>query len=323
MTTKQITLAAVLTANAAKFASTMRAASGSLDAIRARVISTNRIMRVGFSAFALRGFVGSLMRAARVAEELGVNIGDVDRARLSNLRAAFDRWRASAAKLVLELGARLAPAMTSLLDRAAAAVEMFNSWLTPATIRNVAWAAKWAVGLYAAAKAARAFIFVLELWRQREKALAAALVIRQALSGPAGWAVLAASAAVAVGAVYALEKAFESGGKTGAASVGKIGDSIDRLNRKLQAGVGRRGIDFIGADRREYIARSVLGASMARVGVNIGAPPLSRENSEWFSSQRRQTELLKAQTDIMRREDARRASSGLYNHEYGLNWARW
>lgn len=280
--------AAKVTANAKGFAAGMASATGPLDRLQRKVTGINRIMKVGFSFFALKGFIGMIRKAWQVADQLGVKISALDRKRLDGVQGAFNGWRAATAKLVLELGARLAPVLVGLLNKATQFVAWLNAKLTPAMLSTIGKFVIWTAGIYAGIKAIGLLLVVLDLWKKREQALALAMAIRTALSGPAGWAVLAAGVAVAAGAVYGITTAFKSFSDESQRGLHGTGLEVDRLSAKMKSmekgAMGIRGIDFKGMAAK---------VSQTRFALPTGHPVGSGVMRQLLGESQTQTKIMR------------------------------
>lgn len=122
------------------------------------------------------------------------------------------RWSAltSSAKLMAtEVGEKLIPTLKSLVETGMSAVEWMNSLSTETiqtTIKFIAMTAAFSEGV----KIAGSVVAAVRRIQEAYKGLTIAQAISQAMSGPAGWAILATGLAAAVGAGVAVNAMFDN-----------------------------------------------------------------------------------------------------------------
>lgn len=296
------TAAVKLTANATGFAAGMAAAQKPLDNLQRKVASVNRIVRFGFGVFALKGFVGIIRKSWMLVDQLGIKISAVDRIRLTAVTAAFNRWRGAIATTILELGAKLAPAITAFLDKGTQLVTWLASKLTPAMLSNIGTVLKWAAGIYVGVKVAGLMAIALDLWTKRTQALAAAQAVLLALQGPKGWAILAVGIAVAAGTVYGLSKAFKSMSEEAQGGLHGTGIELDRLTAKMmrmeKGAQGIRGIDFVSAKTTAEVLKRTQSY------LDSGGKSFDGGKTEVLINEaRKQTSIMKRRTSTYKWED--------------------
>jgi hypothetical protein len=111
--------------------------------------------------------------------------------------------------LAVQVGAALRPALTAVTSAISAVVSWMEN-LTSGQRAAISSVLTWTAGIAAAVLIVPKLISAISAVITVIKALTTAQIVQQALSGPAGWAALAAGAAVAAGAVYGLNKYFQS-----------------------------------------------------------------------------------------------------------------
>lgn len=229
-----VNLSAKLTANTSEFASRMKASQKVMDQFRATAGTLRRAIRLTFGVIALKGFVGMIRRAWQNAERLGVQLRQIDRIRLQQVAVAFNNFRAALAKLILNVGAKLAPVLVSVLERMTRWADALERRLTPGTLRFIGVLAATTVGIYAAIKAIQLINLALDVWRKKTLLLAGAKALLLALSGPAGWAMLAVGIGVAAAATGGLLATFGAFEKKATGGIRGVSGELSKLDAQMR-----------------------------------------------------------------------------------------
>lgn len=180
----------------------------------------------------------------------GTAISRVDAAQIEAANDAMTRVKQAVLGVGTQIAATLAPAIESASKRF---VELATAgggigrvigtaigYAVGAFAKIIEVVAEWGTQIRDSIVVVLALVAALRIWRAAQQAIAAGQAILLALSGPKGWATLAAGAVIAAGAVWgvreafaAVEQAAEAGAKAGAAfaAMPQAGDfaAIDRM----------------------------------------------------------------------------------------------
>lgn len=154
------------------------------------------------------------------AERLGITFGRLDGAKIEKANDAMLRLKQSVKAAGQTIAIELAPLITAVSGHVVEGVRHFQQWAGSAVRLGAA------IGGAAAA---------LKLIRLAQDAIIKRQAILQALSGPKGWATLAAGAAVAAGAYVAVDRALESLNKTTVESRRNIEEQAEAARRAKAA----------------------------------------------------------------------------------------
>lgn len=193
------------------FGDQMAAITDALRGVGNETDRTRLAMEIfGRSGTAFLALDGSQIRAAAAdVEALGTGITRLEAAKVEEANDAITRMKAALGNLVTEAAIAVAPALTA----AAESVTLLAAWLNnldPVTVGNTVKLVGFVAGIAAVVailprinSAIRTVIVTL-------RALGSAQAIATALSGPAGWLKLAASAGVAAAGIATISAAFDA-----------------------------------------------------------------------------------------------------------------
>ena len=122
-------------------------------------------------------------------------------------------------------GTALAPALSKAIEALIPLANWFEK-LSIDTIQSTVKITAWGSSLAAAAFIVPRIVQGVVALTSALQAMARAQTITLALSGPKGWATLAAGLGIAAGAAYALDRAFQTVGQSAAASAEKAGSAF-------------------------------------------------------------------------------------------------
>lgn len=162
------------------------------------------------------------------------------------------------AELAVSIGEKLLPIAVKGIDMMSAFIDVLLK-MDATVVENVVklgtFVTAFAAAVYVIPKIFGAIRTLIAMY----KALTIAQSIQQALSGPKGWAVLAASLAIAAGAAFTVSKMFEKSNETlvkTTKEAAKATDAVKQLNTELGAG-GKTETLVSSADRyAEAMARA-------------------------------------------------------------------
>lgn len=167
----------------------------------------------------------------------GGKFGDALQERSEALNGAFSTLTDNVSLLATGIGSALVPATTDAVHWATQWVQYLRE-MDPATVEVAAKTGAFTVALAGTALVLPKLITLGTQLVTAIRAIAAASTLAQALSGPKGWASIAAGLAVAGGAVYAVDQLFDSLNETQAQTVAVGGDVADTA-----AEIAKRSID--------------------------------------------------------------------------------
>jgi len=150
-----------------------------------------------------------LAAARKEAEQLGITFSRLDAAKVEEANDAITRMKEAAQGLFNVLAIELAPVITAVSQAVQGMLVWWHS-LSDVSQTNILRFAGFAAALGASLLVVPRIISAVGALIRVFRALAAGQILVQSLSGPAGWATLAASVAIAAGATYGLGVAFDS-----------------------------------------------------------------------------------------------------------------
>ncbi|HBE71241.1 MAG TPA: hypothetical protein DDW52_24100 [Planctomycetaceae bacterium] len=169
----------------------------------------------------------------------GGKFGDALQERSVALNGAISKLKDNVKLLATDIGSFLVPATTEAVQWATEWVQYIRE-LDPATVELAAKTTAFTVALGGTALVLPKLIALGKELALAIRAIASASTIAQALSGPKGWASVAAGLAIAGGSVYAVDQLFDSFNQTQSQSVaigGEVADSIgETAKRSIEAG---------------------------------------------------------------------------------------
>lgn len=141
------------------------------------------------------------------------------------------------AELALSIGEKLLPVASRLIDMTSqflGVLQSLDAMVVENTVKLVAFAAAFGTALVVIPKVVNAIKTLIAMYR----AMTIAQSIQQALSGPKGWATLAASLLVAAGAAAAVNTMFDESNRALAQSskeAAKATEATEKLNTEIAA----------------------------------------------------------------------------------------
>ncbi len=243
----------------------------------------------------------------REVKELGVAFSAVDAAKVEAANDAILRMQTAFKGVTTELAIAFAPAV----EATAKAIQDLLVWMRSInleTVRTTAKVAAFAVSFAAVINIIPRMVAGIRSVIVAIKAMTTASTIAQALSGPTGWATLAAGIAIAAGAAVAVDKAFDSLSGSMAAATDKSKAAVADVRADLDALADTAAAVGGGAATR----RGPISVGAAVVGTTAGIATLRTANDQLRASKEAalaetRTRLLKdIKTDIA---DIRRSSA--------------
>jgi hypothetical protein len=157
----------------------------------------------GENAQTFAGDLDTIATSAGVAEEAFTQMEESTSRQMEHLQSSLK-------DVAISIGESLMPALQSIIDTLKPILETVGNWIArnPELIKTLMAAG-------AAILGAGGIVFALSKLIGVIRAVATGLAVLQGLSGPAGWAVLAGSAAVIGGAVYGINKLLGEGDEAG------------------------------------------------------------------------------------------------------------
>ena len=110
--------------------------------------------------------------------------------------------------LMMTIGEKLKPVIDVLIETMIKAVEWVKSWDTK-TVKMIAIIGGWVLAITGAIVVIRKIINIIKNLSAVYKMLTSAQIVQKAMSGPGGWAVLAAGATIATASVMALNAQYD------------------------------------------------------------------------------------------------------------------
>ncbi len=149
----------------------------------------------------------------------------------NSISAKWAKLTEETGQLAMKLGTQLLPALNTLI----AAGSQVVSWFGQVDRSTMVWVASIGAAIYITPK----LIAGIKAISLAFRSMATAQAIQQALSGPKGWATLAAGLAIAAGSAIAVNSAFDSANQTLAESskqAAKAAEATKKLNVELFTG---------------------------------------------------------------------------------------
>ena len=110
--------------------------------------------------------------------------------------------------LMMAIGEKLKPVIDVLIDTMSSAIDWIKSWDTK-TVQIIATIGLWVAAITGSIIVIRKVINIVKNLTAVFKMLTSAQIVQKAMSGPAGWAVLATGAAIATASVVALNSQYD------------------------------------------------------------------------------------------------------------------
>tara|TARA_Y100001963_G_scaffold8402_1_gene10934 strand:+ start:1 stop:957 length:957 start_codon:yes stop_codon:yes gene_type:complete len=110
--------------------------------------------------------------------------------------------------LMMAIGEKLKPVIDVLIDTMSSAIDWIKSWDTK-TVKIIATIGLWVAAITGSIIVIRKVINIVKNLTAVFKMLTSAQIVQKAMSGPAGWAVLATGAAIATASVVALNSQYD------------------------------------------------------------------------------------------------------------------
>lgn len=110
--------------------------------------------------------------------------------------------------LMMTIGEKLKPVIDTLIDTMTTAVDWVKSW-DSRTVKIIATIGGWVLAVTGAIVVIRKIINIIKNLTAVFKMLTSAQIVQKAMSGPAGWAVLATGATIATASVMALNAQYD------------------------------------------------------------------------------------------------------------------
>jgi len=187
-------------------------------------VSTEEILKMAeqgqLSFDVIDSALNSMTASGGIFEGMMVNMSETTSGKLSTLKDNF-------LLLAGAIGDKLRPHIETLIDKTMELIEFVKN-LDQKTIDIAVSVVKWTAAIVASFVIIKKVMGFIRGLIQIYKALTAAQIIQQALSGPMGWATLAAGAAIATGAIIGMNAAFDG-------SVGSAENSADAITKKTDA----------------------------------------------------------------------------------------
>jgi tape measure domain-containing protein len=149
----------------------------------------------------------------------------------NSISAKWAKLTEETGQLAMKLGTQLLPALNSIIGAGSQLV----SFLSGVDRSTMVWVGSIGAAIYIAPKLIAGIRAIALAFRS----MATAQAIQQALSGPKGWATLAAGLAIAAGSAIAVNSAFDSANKTlaeSSAAATKAAEATKKLNVELFTG---------------------------------------------------------------------------------------
>lgn len=217
-----------------------------------------------------------LAEAAAEARKLGMTMTDEAAKKIEDANNAVNRMNGALKGFAMQAAGTAAPAIESLaksIEKAATWMSKLNPETVSTTIKIVAWAAAFGVAVKViglVTKAIGATVAAI-------KAMTQAQVISMAFAGPAGWAKIAAGAAVAAAAVYGVSAAFESVEKSASAAMAtaqqagpNLGPNQELVGSTMSRSIGGGQQVTIHVVRNLAIAASQTSTAIKSIGAEWG-----------------------------------------------------
>lgn len=228
-----------------------------------------------------------------------------------NYANQLKRMKASITNLQVEIGEKLLPAMVGVLKTVRSLVEVFRN-MSDVTVRNITSMVRITLSVGAFLIILPKVVRVIKTLVKAYQALAAGQSIVLALSGPGGWAILAAGAGIAAAAVVSVNIAFDNlilemeslNKETGkfVASGDLVKVTLDDIkNSLIQAGKPSDGlIDSFKKIRGEISKLKFSGRELAEFTLQRELGGASRLQPQ-FAAQFRELDKLLDQLDELKR----------------------
>jgi hypothetical protein len=157
----------------------------------------------------LKSGADGLSEMRQEAHDLGVVFDQEAADAAANLQDQLTKVKTAMAGVANTVAETLIPIIVPLVEKVKDAISGFNDWA-----KGHEWLIKTAVGLGIALVGAGGLLIALGQVSKAIVAINSALIIMQSLSGPTGWATLAAGVAIAGATIYGVSKLMGSGGST-------------------------------------------------------------------------------------------------------------
>ncbi len=156
----------------------------------------------------LRGGSEMLQQYAKDAADLGIAISRVEAGKIEQANDAMDRAAKAARGLAIQAAIKLAPALKTVADYIVGTVKYLRDMSAESAKTAISWI-KWtaAIGavVFMAPRVIGAVTGIVQAIRQIRNAM---IVAKAIAGGPKAWASIIAGAALAAGAIYAVDRAM-------------------------------------------------------------------------------------------------------------------
>ena len=171
--------------------------------------------------------LNSMTASGGIFQDMMANMSETTAGKLSTLKDNF-------LLLVGAIADKLRPQIEIMIDKTMEWLEWIKS-LDRKTIENAIHVTKWGAAIVASFVIIKKVIGFIKGLITIYRALTSVQIIQQAMSGPAGWATLAAGAAIATGAVLAMNEAFKSNVSTAEQSSQAIQAKTEAIEKNNDA----------------------------------------------------------------------------------------